>query len=542
MRSIKKNYLFLILFIYLLSVGIFLASIIPIFENFDEPSHFSYIRQLAFSPNPLAEKKIFMDQNILRYTGPSPYASGLPPYDNSSTYKNFLSSKEKKDAFREVYKANAFSNDYLPSESINFEGQHPPFYYYLISTIYLKITNLSLSSQVICIRVLSYLFSLIGIFSGFYAFKKHLLFNKAYSADSIPITFFMYTLLFPMFFLEFSRIGNDSLCILLLGILVNLVLSFIKKNTLATSFLIGLTLSAGLFTKAFYFPICLATVIYLSIFLTRKRISALKYLLVIMLPIISLGLFWYVNKFLESGNFLGFGLLSQSNNHISSIFDLPLSNFYLLLKGVLSIFITFIWAGTWSLVHLPFWAYLPSLFFILYIFLQLFKLHLRFNFESLHFYYILSGAFFLFGLLWHLLKNYLILNLSGINTPGWYLHVLAPLAIFSYIIIFDNAFKKKAFYFYSFISSSIFFMIYALWSEITLFSGCSYKSLNKHFEYQSNNICLDKFPEVLGGIELLANTQIAVLSFIIALLSFIVLFRASSNYYLNGKILRDTLI
>ncbi|CAM8384382.1 Protein of unknown function DUF2142, membrane [Candidatus Methylopumilus planktonicus] len=521
----------------MLSVGIFLASIVPIFENFDEPSHFSYIRQLAFSPHPLAEKKIYMDKNILTYAGPSPYTSGSPPYDNSSTYKNFLSSEEKKDSFREAYKAKAFSNEYFPSESLNFEGQHPPLYYYLVSSIYLKIINLSLSSQVICIRVFSYLLSIIGIFIGFYALKKHLLFNIAYSLESIPVTFFMYTLLFPMFFLEFSRIGNDSLSIFFIGILFNLVLSFIKKNTFTTSLLIGLTLSAGLFTKAFYFPISLATVIYLSICLSIKRKSTLKYLLAIMLPIIFLGLFWYINKFFESGNFLGFGLLSQSNNHVISIFDISLSNSYLLLKGFLSVFITYIWAGTWSLVHLPYWIYLPSLYFIFYILLKLFKLHFRFNFESIHFYYILSGAFFLLGLMWHSLKNYLILNHSGVNTPGWYLHILAPLAIYSFIILFDNAFIKKPFYFYSFISSSLFFMIYVLWSELTLFSGCSYKSLNKHFEYQSHNICLDKFPEVLSGIEILANSQIALLSFIIALPSLIILIRASSNYYLNGKIL-----
>src|ERR1019366_10533663 len=65
----------------------------------------------------------------------------------------------------------------------------------------------------------------------------------------------LYPLVLPMFFPEFTRIGNDCLCLFLVGVTAFLLSKWLKdENNKRLSVAIGVVLGLGLLTKAFFIP------------------------------------------------------------------------------------------------------------------------------------------------------------------------------------------------------------------------------------------------------------------------------------------------
>ena len=61
--------------------------------------------------------------------------------------------------------------------------------------------------------------------------------------------------LFPQFFPQFARLGNDSLCLLLVGATWALLLRLLQgEGRWASAAALGVVLGLGLLTKAFFLP------------------------------------------------------------------------------------------------------------------------------------------------------------------------------------------------------------------------------------------------------------------------------------------------
>ena len=94
-------------FIFLILIGNIYIALTPPFEGFDEMAHFSAIRQLNYSNYYVANSDSFIDQGLIDYSGPEPYTSGVPPFDNGNVYwKFFGKSSEALEEFIFKYREN----------------------------------------------------------------------------------------------------------------------------------------------------------------------------------------------------------------------------------------------------------------------------------------------------------------------------------------------------------------------------------------------------------------------------------------------------
>ena len=520
MPNLNRVYVYFGLILFL--IGIFNFSITPVFEGFDENAHFSSIRQVFYYKEIPLKDNSYIDQSIEDYKGPQAYSSGNPPYDSFRTYKNFFSNEYLYSNYESNYRADAFSSNFYPSLIKNWESQHPPLYYLLMAPALTMLSNHSLVPQIFFLRLISYSLALLGIFFGMLAVLRRASLGIESTKDSLAmiVGFIIYPLALPMFFPEFSRIGNDSLCLFLVGLLAY----FLGKTKLdeinkIDSISIGIILGLGLLTKALFIPIAGAIALYFLLNVIQKFKRGDHDLLIKTTLLFSVALFigssWYLYNFMTTGNFIGSNIstqLSQQGGFWANIFNT--FNFVTFIRGLATTLVTFIWGGTWSLAHLPYFLYLPSIALILWLLFAFFLNLSSSNISSLRWMPIWLIVLFEIGFLWHVLVNLALGQDGNANTPGWYLHILLPFLAPAIGLAAVDILKYSRYkvIFFGLITYSLFFYLIVNWFQISLFSGCSAKGVDKSYLFNSNSLCFDHAVQIYKHLQLLAYPNLAIIS------------------------------
>jgi hypothetical protein len=237
------------------------------------------------------------------------------------------------------------------------------------------------------------------------------------------------------------------------------------------------------------------------------------------LPIISIGGGWYLFKYLLVGDpGLGaeaFQLSKQGGliNGLKEHFDV-----FVFARGFIVPSVTFLWAGTWSLVRMPFASYIPLFIggaMILKACISLSKEH---KLDNITIFSISSFLLMCLGLAWHVIING---AMNGIATsPGWYLHILmpllAPIVGSAYFKIIENRFNSKLFFsleIYAFL-----FQIAAILCHAALFSGFASKGQDKFFVFDKNLFSLNGLLEAYQNLVILSFPTLSLLSFFLGFL------------------------
>lgn len=507
--------------LYLLSmmlIGIGYISILPPFEGFDETAHYSRLRETKDDPLAIFNRDSFLDRAVVEYTGPVPYSSGEPPFDAGFNYQKFFSDKANQENYIKNYWHSPMSTSFVESGDRNWQKQHPPLYYLLLAP--LTIQSIPFIYQFYMIRVVSFIIALTGIFFALLSLRNIFQFNE--NKNEFAASFFgfmVYPIIFPMFFLEFARIGNDSLCLLILGLIsyvwtFNFETSYSKNKPLLIGFLLGL----GLLTKALFIPITGAILFLISIQNFAKGITfgnslkLLKKLSLIIFPVSIIGGSWYLFKFLVYGDpGLGTEVVDLGSN--GGLITGLINNFSLVgfIRGLLVPVVSFSWAGSWSLVRMSEYLQLPLLFFGFGLLYLHFK-HLRkVSVENYHWLGFLMFLFVYIGLAVHVVIS---MSLTGLGqSGGWYLHILMPwvasalgLASFRFIQSYLNRVIFFVLLIYSFI-----FQLMAILSHLALFSGFASKGLNKHFLFPEKTFGSSDYLAMLNNLSILTFSYIGIL-------------------------------
>lgn len=502
----------------ILLIGIGYISILPPFEGFDETAHYSRLRETKDHPLAIIKKESSLDVAVVKYKGPMPYSSGKPPFDEGFNYQKFFSDEGSLRDYIKNYWQTPMNISYIASSDKNHQYQHPPLYYLLLAPLTIK--SIPFIYQFYMIRVVSLVMAIAGVFFGLLAlrniFKSNG--NKKELASSL-FGFMIYPIIFPMFFLEFARIGNDSLCLLILGLIFYIcTVKSVALYSRNKSILIGCLLGLGLLTKALFIPITGAILFFITIQNFTNGINfnvifkLLKKLSLIIFPVTIIGGSWYLFKIITYGDLgLGSEVIELGSN--GGVFLGLIRNFSLVgfIRGLLVPIVSFTWAGSWSLVRMSEYLELPLLFFgfgLLYFHFQ----HLRK--ESIENYHWLGFLMFLFvyiGLAVHVLIS---LSLTGLGqSGGWYLHILMPwiasaigLASFRFI---QSQFKRLIFF--GLLTYSFVFQLMAILSHLALFSGFASKDLNKHFLFPEKTFGLSDYFTMLNNLSVLTFPYIGIL-------------------------------
>ncbi len=505
-------------FFALLFIGLGYLAILPVFEGFDETAHYSSVRQIADTKTIPIYGASYLDQEVTDYKGPSPYGSLSPPFDQGMTYAKFFAQTNSTDNYILNYRQSSALSTYRPSQSQNWQAQHPPLYYILMAPIEKIISPFPFITRIFILRLVSFIFALGGVFLGLLACRNQ---NITLKDDPSILGFIIYPIILPMFFAEFTRIGNDSLCLFLVGIIALLLSKLFKDiNNKKLPLAIGIALGLGLLTKAFFIPITVALCFFflLHIFFGKDQSTVkLKHrnnLILVILPTVIIGAGWYFYKLMVFGTFIGSADSIQLASQGGLLVNLS-QNFslYGLVRGVLATIVSYSYAGTWSLTRLPALFHIPLLMLASWCF-GVFALQLKKRpFTDSTWLAVLLLCTFGAGFLHHIIIS-LAINGNG-NTPGWYFHILmpwiAPVLGIGYSSIYSRTRLRP--FLIGLLIYAVLFQLMALWSQLALFMGCATKSDEKLYAFSGHALCLDQAPLLFDRLSVLGWPILAAVGF-----------------------------
>jgi hypothetical protein len=479
--------------------GIAHVAFLPPFEGFDETNHFSYIQQIADTgtiPRYGIDKA---SSDVDSYPGPRHY-SPSPPYDNVGglTYRSFFNGSSVPSLTPEGGLA------YRPGRSVNAEAQHPPLYYLLMAPVYLLAKSWSWPSAFLLLRLATWTLAFAGFVIGCRATQQALMTLKV--SPRLCLLAALWPFLFAEFFPEMARIGNDGLCMLLMGIAWWLMLRLLADRRIGTALWLGLILGLGLLTKAFFVPILVGCAGLLCFHELRERDGRqIRNAAILLVSACVVGGGWYLYRYLTVGNFIVANDIMAVQQH-GSVLTQIINSVGLggVLRGIGQLTVSFAWAGTWSYGRFPPIFTLPVILLAL---LPLFNWLIKLRWAPTP---VIAPLFvvtpMLLGLGYYMLTQ-IARGPAASGTPGWYLHIMAGPLSLALVMGWRQRIILAALAAYALAYHAV------LWAmQLSLFSGCAFKAGDyKYTQFDLGNcfILPDRLAvlgePLLGGLALAAT-------------------------------------
>ncbi|HXQ40058.1 MAG TPA: hypothetical protein VN821_02245 [Candidatus Udaeobacter sp.] len=438
-------------------LGIAHVAFLPPFEDFDEIGHWSYIQELADTgrvPVPAVDS---LAADIQAY--PGPVFNGDP-----RAYQEYFSGPVA-DLTAPVERS------YRPGRGASWEGQHAPLYYLLLAPFYLLAKDWGWLGHMLLLRSVSWAIAFAGFAIGCRVSQRE--FERLGGPPAASLLIPAWPLLFPQFFPEMARLGNDSLCLLVMSVVWCFLLRGLRSPDTRSATGLGAALGVGLLTKAFFWPIGIGCAALLAFVALRQHDMRYAKLAAVGGTVaILIGGGWYIRNLVVAGSFFNAYEVVEASQLGSLWHRLGMrsgsAELAFFLRGFVVMAGSFAWAGTRTLAMLPriftapvvLLAALPILSWLL----RLKRLPS-------------TGVapLFLAAPLLAVLVYYTIMEsapgTAGLATPGWYLHILsAPLAL-------ALALGWRAnWLFRGLLVYALAFHVVCWGTQLSVFSGCAFKA------------------------------------------------------------------
>ncbi|MBW2146760.1 MAG: hypothetical protein JRI22_07055 [Deltaproteobacteria bacterium] len=506
---------------YLL-LGIAHIAALPPWEGFDETAHYSYLQQIADTWGFPRLEAARISKDVERYVrfAPIPYSSD-PPFENNGgfTYKSFFEAPEETVVRGKEYIHNrpTKARHYAEGTSRNWQAQHPPLYYLLLSPVYAATRHLSWGAHLFILRFASYLFAWSALMLAFYSFFT------AASGDLThqEITRYhwgmlgvgIWPVLFPQWFPEMARLGNDSLCALIMSMVWLVTIRVLNTGQGARySIILGVLLGLGCLTKALFVPITVGVVsfwVFRRLCLEGRKAlqSVLSHTFLTCALIACIAGWWYMGNWLRHGIALGTFDMISLNNAGGMAHGLAKNlTVTALLRGHAAFVATFAWCGTWSLVRPPYVYLAPMVFTVVFAAAAYLSTLRRSQLLSMEWLPVWLVVPVLAGLSHHVLLQIALAG-QGRGTGGWYLHLLVvPLGV-AVGHGFGAWWNKSSFRTITGVLSlyAVLFSICISRLQLLLFSGLVFKSgTNKFYQFPESLPSFLGLPDAISRLGVIA--------------------------------------
>jgi hypothetical protein len=512
-------------------VGVAQLLVLPPFEGFDETAHYSYIREVADTRSiPIfGRSTIATDVAAYRESGPMPYATVEPFNENGGwTYQTFSANANAEARYRERFRATPeAARRYQPAPELNWEAQHPPLYYALLAPIMRGTDRLPFNTQFFLLRLASYILTVFGLLIGLYGTLEHLP-ADARTARALIAGALLYPFLVPMFFPEFARLGNDSLCMLLVGITwVGLLRVVRRPYERRPAILLGIVLGLGLLTKAFFLPIgagAIAFLLYRSFESRGEPALAggrLQQALIVGTIALVAGGWWYAYKFLAFHSVTGsaeFITLEAQGGLIANLSQKFAMRY--LARAFVALVASAYYTGTWSLTRLPELLYLPGLLLLA---LVAFRAALQLRSAPAgdpQWAPLWIGLPVFGGFLYRVLAS-IALIASGNNVGGWYFNVLAPMmTLLVGLGLRDSLRSRMARAMTGGLAAyALLFFVAGQWAQTALYAGCAIKTAHsKYYVFPDGWFCLTRLGDMTRTLDVIGWPIPAAVCFLLGII------------------------
>ena len=314
--------------------GSFYCAMLPLWEGWDEYAHFAWLQHwvdkgtLPGFHDPVSRE---IDESMrlaplayeLRWIG--------PPYLTHQQWWT-LPQASREDRRRRL---RALPPDYAHQAATHvfdfYEAQQPPLYYWLLAPALRWAAEWPLESRVLLIRLLSMALASLAIPLAWLA-------ARCVAGDELAVFCAALLAVAPGFAIDVSRVANDCLAIVLVGVLFWLVL-----RPDASAVRVGVVLGAALLSKAYLLALVPGIVI---LWFRRRRDLAVSLGLAV-----ALAGWWYGRNLMMGYSLSGWLMHADARTLASEFFRINwLSAAHVIAKS-------FLWFGAWSFLTLKSWMY-----------------------------------------------------------------------------------------------------------------------------------------------------------------------------------------
>jgi hypothetical protein len=511
-----------------LFVGLAHLAVLPPWEGFDEIAHYSSIQQLADRREIPRLYQARVSTDVERYSRLAPFPYSLEGL-GGITYENFFARSGE-----ELARANEFIHGrpdeprrYAPGGQFNWEAQHPPLYYLALVPVYAATRQMSWAMQLLTLRVASYALAWTALLLGVCACLRAVP-STASGTDAkwewAAIGIGLWPLLLPSWFADMARIGNDSMCALLLaGVWWLTIHAGDGAPSLGRALALGALLGAGCLTKVFFVPVTLACLGFWSVrawALGRPRglASNISRMAALLLVAGIVGGWWYFWNWREHGvpfADLEWSELRRSGGLLSGL--ARNASLLRLLKAPADLGVTLVWPGTWSLVGAPLVSLAPVGLTVMLAGGAYWAALRRLRASAVAWLPAWLVGLMLLGLGWQTLVR---MAVSGKGQPAHYLHVLAPALGAAVGMGLGTGWRSGAFrkVFAGGLAYVLCFGAGIFWAQIMLFSGLVVWYGADHIRAYSARAVfhgLFEVPEALARLTMLAYPRAGVAAWLV---------------------------
>jgi hypothetical protein len=414
-----------------LLIGLAFAALLPPFEGFDETAHYSYLAQIAETGTwPRLSDPLAAD--ISDYLNAAPSASSL---HSRWSYRAFFSSSP--DTISRGRAAARAPRD--PSRpwrpaigTANWEGQQPPLYYAMLAPAFRLSMGWSLEQQLVLLRSISYFVAWLGLCIVTVGTGTKIGSDTSEKAMS-ALAPALWPVIFPMWFVEMGRLGNDCLVAFWAACAAVLIRRIDFKGGSLNHLTLGIICALGLLTKATFLPLTAAIFLILSYRLLVSKSNEQEFrplargLAVFTIITLVISGWWYINNLYHMGTLIG----SNDEAHLpkGNLLALALSKIQTVptqaFLGPVGIVTSFLWVGTWSFVVPRLVIELPLAALVAVIAAGYICASIRSPPRLFERIYPLTLVLFIGGLLREALI--MLVEFGTFTVPAWYIHSLAPL-------------------------------------------------------------------------------------------------------------------
>ena len=473
---------------------------LPLWEGYDETAHYAYIQQLADRHEIPRQGRARLSADTSTYARVAPLPdlqTKAAPNPAGFTYRSFFQSTadQKERARRLIHDPPDQPRVFREGGGPNWQAQHPPLYYLLMTPLLDQTRQISWIEQVMILRMGSYLLAWAALVIGIMSLAPSAAQpgGQTLSSYQMMLGMAVWPLLFPSWFPTMARIGNDSLCALIMALVWALALrAWARGASCRNSFALGLVLGLGCLTKAYFVPVAAGIIVLWGPLLLRSQKKSIQEslarLLWVMVPMMAVCGWWYFANQTEHGVLLGSDEMIRLKNQGGLVQGLR-DNFSIRawFRGNLAFMATVNWCSSWSWARPPYVFLGPMVLLSALLsaaYLAAIRRSPRHSPECLP---LWCGLPVLAGFGVHILVR-IALTGTGSGTGGYYLNFLAVPFGAALGIGLSHRWSEKAVRF-TWISLGVYALALAVatsWAQILLFAGIMTTSSAQNF-YQLPN-------------------------------------------------------
>ena len=284
----------LLLLSAILLTGLGRILMLPPYEGYDENAHYARVQAEAFAApgvptyfmstevmdypvhGPMSPRWIFARAFNQAYREAVKTGKPMQVMDTFKTlrfidYRDFFTGKNLQPEYKSRYREQPGVADYAPSTGVNWQYQHPQLYYVLFGQALKTVADAPLIQRLAVLRILSYLLAFGGFAIALFATWKHLEIRKHPAARTVALYSAFYPFVMPMYFEEFARLGNDSLCALMFSIIWALMLWHLRQPQQKTTWvLVGLCIGISYLVKMLMLATGIGFLLFMALYAFRR--------------------------------------------------------------------------------------------------------------------------------------------------------------------------------------------------------------------------------------------------------------------------------